>query len=92
MIPSHILDGLGPEDRVTILARAGSRNGELHFLVHAASDGPNEILTHAARDGSEILATQPNARQPHPYGIARISLPTVCDCRAERIRADTWGV
>ena len=56
MIPSHILDGLGPEDRVAILARGGSRD-ELHFLVHGASDGPGVILAHAARDGSEVLAT-----------------------------------
>ncbi len=57
MIPSHILDGLGPEDRVAILARGGPRGGELHFLVHAASDGPGVIQAHAARDGSEVLAT-----------------------------------
>ena len=57
MIPSHILDGLGPGDRLAILARGGSRGGELHFLVHAASDGRGVILSHASRDGSEVLAT-----------------------------------
>jgi hypothetical protein len=57
MIPSHILDGLGPQERVAILARGGSRNAELHFLVHAASDDTNIILAHAARDGSEVLVT-----------------------------------
>jgi len=57
MIPSHILDGLGPENRVAILARRGSRIGELHFHVHAASDGLDEIQLHATLDGSEILAT-----------------------------------
>lgn len=56
MIPTHILEGLGPSDRVAILARGGSR-GELHFLVHAASDGPGVILAHAARDGSEVLTS-----------------------------------
>ena len=57
MIPSHILDGLGPRDRVAILARGGPRGGELHFLVHAASDGQGVIQLHAARDGSDVLAT-----------------------------------
>jgi hypothetical protein len=57
MIPSHILNDLGPDDRVAILARRGHRGRELHFLVHAASDGPGVILSHAARDGSEVLAT-----------------------------------
>jgi hypothetical protein len=57
MIPSHILDGLGPRDRVAILARGGPRGGELHFLVHAASDSPAVIQLHAARDGSDVLAT-----------------------------------
>lgn len=53
MIPSHILDGLGPQDRVAILARGG----ELTFVVHAATDGPDVIRSRAARDGSEVLAT-----------------------------------
>jgi phosphoketolase len=57
MIPSHILDGLRPDDRVAILARGGPQGGELHFLVHAASDGPDVIRAHAVRDGSEVLAT-----------------------------------
>ena len=53
MIPNHILNDLGPEDRVAIL----TRQGLLHFLVHRAADAPDEILAHAARDGSEVLAT-----------------------------------
>lgn len=53
MIPSHILDDLGPQDRVAILARGG----ELHFLVHGAADALAVIEAYAARDGSEVLAT-----------------------------------
>ena len=53
MIPQHVLDDLGPDDRVAILAR----EGELHFLVHGASDGPDRVKEYAARDGSEVLAT-----------------------------------
>ena len=53
MIPNHILDDLGPEDRVAILARGG----ELHFLVHGPSDGAAVIRAYADRDGSEVLTT-----------------------------------
>jgi hypothetical protein len=53
MIPNHLLNDLGPEDRVAVLARGG----ELHFLVHAASDDREVIRSYAARDGSEVLAT-----------------------------------
>jgi hypothetical protein len=53
MIPNHILNDLGPEDRVAILAR----QGRLQFLVHRAADAPDVIVAHAARDGSEVLAT-----------------------------------
>jgi len=53
MIPNHILNDLGPEDRVAILVR----QGRLQFLVHRAADTPDVILAHAARDGSEVLAT-----------------------------------
>ena len=53
MIPNHILENLGPQDRVAILARGG----ELHFLVHGASEDPARIQEYADRDGSEILAT-----------------------------------
>jgi len=53
MIPNHILNDLGPEDRVAILAR----QGRLQFLVHLAADTPDVILAHADRDGSEVLAT-----------------------------------
>jgi hypothetical protein len=53
MIPQHVLDDLAPDDRVAILAR----EGELHFLVHPASDSPERVNEYAARDGSEVLAT-----------------------------------
>ncbi len=53
MIPNHILNDLGPGDRVAILAR----QGQLQFLVHRAADTPDAILAHAAREGSEVLAT-----------------------------------
>ncbi len=53
MIPNHILKELTPENRVAIL----SRNGELHFLVHPASDDPAVIRANAGRDGSEVLTT-----------------------------------
>jgi hypothetical protein len=53
MIPNHVLDGLGPDDRVAVLAR----RGELHFLVHGAADPADAIRAGAARDGSEVLAT-----------------------------------
>jgi hypothetical protein len=59
MIPQHVLDGLGPDDRVAILAR----EGELHFLVHQASDGPDRVNDYAARDGSEVLATHLQDKQ-----------------------------
>lgn len=60
MIPSHILEGLGPGDRVAIFTRGRRRNGELHFLVHPESEGLGVIMAHAALDGSEILATHMN--------------------------------
>src|SRR5215213_567616 len=53
MIPSHILDDLAPTDRVAVL----SRGGEIHFLVHPASDDPDVIRSSAAREGSEVLTT-----------------------------------
>ena len=53
MIPNHLLNDLGPEDRVAVLARGG----ELHFLVHGTSDDRAVIQTYADRDGSEVLAT-----------------------------------
>jgi hypothetical protein len=53
MIPQHILDDLGPDDRVAVLAR----EGELHFLVHAATAPPAEVQAYADRDGSEVVAT-----------------------------------
>jgi hypothetical protein len=59
MIPQHVLDGLGPDDRVAILAR----EGELHFFVHQASDDPERVNNYAARDGSEVLATHLQDKQ-----------------------------
>lgn len=53
MIPQHVLDQLGPEERVAILIR----NGDLHFLVHKATDGPEHIQAYADRDKSQIIAT-----------------------------------
>lgn len=53
MIPNHVLNDLGPDDRVAVLAR----RGELHFLIHAVTDPTAVIAAHAARDGSEVLAT-----------------------------------
>jgi hypothetical protein len=53
MIPHHILNDLRPDERVAIL----SRDGELHFLVHQASDSPSRIQEYADRDGSEVLTT-----------------------------------
>jgi hypothetical protein len=53
MIPQHFLDDLGPDQRVAVLAR----EGELHFLVHAAAARPVDINEYADRDGSEVVAT-----------------------------------
>ena len=53
MIPNHLLDGLRPDDRIAVL----SRDGELHFLVHPASDDPAAVRVLAERQGSEVLAT-----------------------------------
>ena len=53
MIPQHILDDLGPDQRVAVLAR----DGELHFLVHATGADADQIRIDAVRDGSEVVAT-----------------------------------
>ena len=53
MIPQHILNDLGPNDRVAVLAR----EGELHFLVHPAAAPAAEVRAYAERDGSEVVAT-----------------------------------
>jgi hypothetical protein len=53
MIPNHVLNRLTPDDRVAVLAR----DGEIHFLVHPASDDPAAIRASAAREGSEVLRT-----------------------------------
>jgi hypothetical protein len=53
MIPNHVLNDLGPDDRVAVL----SRRGKLHFLVHRVDDPAAEITACAGRDGCEVLAT-----------------------------------
>jgi hypothetical protein len=53
MIPNRLLNNLAPEDRIAIL----TRNGELHFLVHKASDDPAVVEAYADRNGSEVLTT-----------------------------------
>lgn len=53
MIPTHILSNLAPGDRVAIL----SRGGEIHFLVHPATDTPDTIRMRAEREGSQVLKT-----------------------------------
>ena len=53
MIPNHVLNDLTPDARVAIL----SRGGEIHFLVHQATDDPAAVRELAAREGSEALAT-----------------------------------
>lgn len=53
MIPTHVLAGLKPDERVAVL----SRGGEIHFHVHPATDEPDAILALAAREGSEVIAT-----------------------------------
>jgi hypothetical protein len=53
VIPNHVLDGLGPDDRVAVLAR----RGEFRSRVHGAADPAHEICAGAARGGSEVLAT-----------------------------------
>jgi hypothetical protein len=53
MTPQHILDDLGPDDRVAVLAR----EGELYFLVHRATDSPADVRSRARREGSEVVAT-----------------------------------
>ena len=52
MIPQHILDELGPDDSVAVLAR---RDG-LHFLVHRTAADVAEVRAYADRDGSEVVA------------------------------------
>jgi hypothetical protein len=53
MIPNHVLNNLGPDDRVAVLAR----RGELQFLIHGAEDPTAAIAARATRDGFEVLAT-----------------------------------
>jgi hypothetical protein len=53
MIPHHVLDTLGPDDRVAVLTH---RDG-LRFVVHAASASADALRADAARGGCEVLAT-----------------------------------
>jgi hypothetical protein len=53
MIPQHVLDDLGPDQRVAVLAR----DGELRFLVHDVGADPDRIRADAGRDGCEVVAT-----------------------------------
>jgi hypothetical protein len=53
MIPNHILNDLTPGDPIAVLCRGG----EIHFLVHPASDTPDAIDAYAAREGSRVLTT-----------------------------------
>jgi hypothetical protein len=53
MIPNHILNDLTPENCVAVL----SRGGQIHFLVHAATDDPAAVRAFAAREGSRVLAS-----------------------------------
>lgn len=59
MIPTHVLDNLGPDERVAIL----SRGDEIHFHVHPASDDAAVIHAHAGREGSRVLATHMRDRR-----------------------------
>jgi hypothetical protein len=56
MIPNHLLNELTPNDRIAVL----SRGGEIHFLIHPASDTPEAIDAYAAREGSRVLTTHMN--------------------------------
>lgn len=53
MIPTHLLASLAPDDRVAVLAR----DGDIHFLVHRAADGADDVRARAAREGSTVLAS-----------------------------------
>lgn len=53
MIPQHVLDDLGPDQRVAILIR----NGELRFLVHEPQADPARVLADARQNGCEVIAT-----------------------------------
>lgn len=53
MIPNHILNDLMLDDRIAVL----SRGGEIHFLIHPASDRPAQIADYAIREGSQVLKT-----------------------------------
>ena len=66
MTPNHILNNLTPDDRVAILARGG----EIHFLVHPASDAPGVIRAQAEREGAEVLTTRTRDHAAIPEFVA----------------------
>ena len=53
MIPTHVLAALTAGLCVAVL----SRDGELYFYLHPATDGAETIRAFAARRGLEVLAT-----------------------------------
>jgi hypothetical protein len=59
MTPQHILDDLGPDDCVAVLAR----EGELYFVVHRPTDSPADLRSPARREGSEVVATHMRDRR-----------------------------
>lgn len=53
MIPNHVLNDLGPDDRVAVL----SHRGGLRFVVHRVAESADGIRADATRAGAEVLAT-----------------------------------
>jgi hypothetical protein len=53
MIPHHVLNDLGADDRVAVL----SHRGGLRFVVHRVTDSADVIRADATRAGAEVLAT-----------------------------------
>ncbi len=53
MIPNHVLNDLGPDDRVAVL----SHRGGLRFVVHRVAESAVVIRADATRAGAEVLAT-----------------------------------
>lgn len=51
MIPNHILNDLGPDDRVAVL----TRGNEVHFHVHPVTDTPDAVRAVAEAEGSQVL-------------------------------------
>jgi hypothetical protein len=53
MIPNHILTNLGPDNRVAVF----TRDGDIHFHVHRASDTRQAIEELAEAEGARVLAS-----------------------------------